>query len=46
MAHDLGLRLIPSYQTSTTNIPLPRINLAYGLKKSHPNYNVMHVHQG
>ncbi|KGR22015.1 hypothetical protein MEK_01825 [Candida albicans 12C] len=36
MAHDLGLRLIPSYQTSTTNIPLPRINLAYGLKKVPP----------
>lgn len=36
MAHDLGLRLIPSYQTSITNIPLPRINLAYGLKKVPP----------
>ncbi|KAG7665384.1 uncharacterized protein J8A68_001072 [[Candida] subhashii] len=32
MAHDLGLRLIPSYKT-TTNIPMPRINLAKGLSK-------------
>lgn len=30
MAYDLGLRLIPSYNTSTS-LPLPRINLAKGL---------------
>lgn len=31
MAYDLGLRLIPAYNTST-NLPLPRINLARGTK--------------
>lgn len=31
MAYDLGLRLIPAYRTST-HLPLPRINLASGLK--------------
>ncbi|KAI5954048.1 GPI13 [Candida margitis] len=35
MAYDLGLRLIPSYQTKT-NIPFPRINLKSGLKKVPP----------
>ncbi|KAI5964784.1 uncharacterized protein KGF55_001854 [Candida pseudojiufengensis] len=35
MAHDLGLRLITSYRTST-NIPVPRINLANGLKSVPP----------
>ncbi|WLF77521.1 hypothetical protein PVL30_001239 [Lodderomyces elongisporus] len=35
MAHDLGLRLIPSYRTRT-NIPVPRINLAKGLKDVPP----------
>ena len=31
MAYDLGLRLLPAYKTST-NIPLPRINLLRGLQ--------------
>lgn len=31
MAYDLGLRLIPAYNTSTS-LPLPRINLKTGLK--------------
>lgn len=31
LAYDLGLRLIPSYKT-TSNIPVPRINLAKGVK--------------
>lgn len=31
LAYDLGLRLIPAFQTSN-NIPYPRINLAKGLK--------------
>ncbi|EGW33206.1 uncharacterized protein SPAPADRAFT_135794 [Spathaspora passalidarum NRRL Y-27907] len=35
MAYDLGLRLIPSYKT-TTNIPVPRINLARGLRRVPP----------
>ncbi|KAI5951527.1 hypothetical protein KGF54_004601 [Candida jiufengensis] len=35
MAYDLGLRLIPSYRTST-NVPVPRINLANGLKNVPP----------
>lgn len=30
MAHDLGLRLIPAFKTST-NIPVPRVNLSSGL---------------
>lgn len=30
MAHDLGRRLIPAYKTST-NIPVPRVNLTGGL---------------
>ncbi|EMG50616.1 MNL1 ER degradation-enhancing alpha-mannosidase-like protein 1 [Candida maltosa Xu316] len=30
MAYELGLRLIPSYKTSS-NVPMPRINLKYGL---------------
>ncbi|RCK67330.1 ER degradation-enhancing alpha-mannosidase-like protein 1 [Candida viswanathii] len=30
MAHDLGMKLIPSYKTKT-NIPVPRINLKGGL---------------
>ncbi|CAI5756589.1 unnamed protein product [Candida verbasci] len=36
MAYDLGLKLIPSYKTST-NIPVPRINLLKGLKSVPPS---------
>lgn len=35
MARDLGLKLIPSYKTST-NIPVPRINLKQGLSQVPP----------
>lgn len=38
MAYDLGLRLIPSYKTST-HLPLPRINLARGLDAVPPDRN-------
>lgn len=31
MAHDLGTRLLPAYRTRN-NVPLPRINLAHGIK--------------
>lgn len=39
MAYDLGLRLIPAYKTST-QLPLPRINLKYGLDAVPDNLNV------
>ncbi|KAK6457677.1 alpha-mannosidase [Scheffersomyces xylosifermentans] len=35
MAYDLGLRLIPAYKTST-NIPVPRVNLAKGVRDVPP----------
>lgn len=40
MAYDLGLRLIPAYNTST-NLPLPRINLARGLDAVPPTMNLV-----
>lgn len=40
MAYDLGLRLIPAYNTST-NLPLPRINMAKGLKGVRPSENIV-----
>lgn len=40
MAYDLGLRLIPAYNTST-NLPLPRINMAKGLKGVRPSQNIV-----
>lgn len=39
MAYDLGLRLIPAYKTST-QLPLPRINLKYGLQAVPNHLNV------
>lgn len=39
MAYDLGLRLIPAYKTAT-QLPLPRINLKYGLEAVPADLNV------
>lgn len=40
MAYDLGLRLIPAYNTSTS-LPLPRINMAKGLKGVRSSQNIV-----
>ncbi|KAL1130052.1 hypothetical protein AAG570_012995 [Ranatra chinensis] len=31
LAHDLACRLLPAFETSSTGIPYPRVNLRYGL---------------
>jgi len=33
LAHDLGMRLLPAFEKSKTDIPYPRVNLKYGIPK-------------